>query len=206
MHDSNIPSTCNPSCFYSPYHKLVFFRIYFCLAFIKFLLINYLLFYNFNSQYTSHELLIWFFQILHAIFHLQLELLYIVFLHVYGPRSSFQTIVFQELSNQISSLHTISKVAFHDCQLISKLFNNQILLHLLLQNKLTTPGFGFTILIYNIYYLLSESNFKLHFTTWVFPINKHQASNLVTSLQCYLALQLLLPDYFQPMHWHYARQ
>jgi hypothetical protein len=200
MHDSNIPGICNRGCFYSPHYKLVFFRVCFCLAFIRFLLINYLLVYNFNSQYTSHELLIWFFRILHAILRLQLELLYIVFLYVFGPRSSLQTIVFQELSDQVSSFHIISEVAFHDCQRISQLFNNKIILHLLLQNKLTTFGFGFTILIYNIYYLLSESNFKLHFTTWVFPINKHQASNLVTSLQCYPTLQLLLPDYFQPMH------
>jgi hypothetical protein len=47
---------------------------------------------------------------------------------------------------------------------------------------------------------LSKTNFKLHFTIWVLPINNHQASHLVTSLQYYLALQLLLPDYFQPMH------
>jgi hypothetical protein len=129
-----------------------------------------------------------------------LELLYIVFLHVYGPRSSLHTIVFQELSDQVSFFHTISEVAFHDCQLIIQLFNNQLLLYLLLQNKLIFFCFGFTILIYNFYYLLSKANFKLHFTTWVLPINHHQASHLVTSLQCYLALQLLLPYYFQPMH------
>jgi hypothetical protein len=55
---------------------------------------------------------------LHAILHSRLELLYIDFLHVYGPQFSLQTIVFQELSDQVSSLRTISEVAFHDCQLI----------------------------------------------------------------------------------------
>jgi hypothetical protein len=55
---------------------------------------------------------------LHAILHSQLELLYIDFCYVYGPRFSLQTIVFQELSDQVSSLHAISEVAFHDCLLI----------------------------------------------------------------------------------------
>jgi hypothetical protein len=55
---------------------------------------------------------------LHAILHSRLELFYIVFLHDYGPQYFLQTIVFQELSDQVSSLHTISEVAFHDCQLI----------------------------------------------------------------------------------------
>jgi hypothetical protein len=53
-----------------------------------------------------------------AILHSRLELFYIDFFHVYGPRYFLQAIVFQELSDQVSSLHTISEVVFHDFLLI----------------------------------------------------------------------------------------
>jgi hypothetical protein len=82
------------------------------------------------------------------------------------------------------------------------MFKNQILLHLLLQNKLTTSCFGFTILILITTFYFHKSNFKLHFIIWVLPINTHQASSLtilLPVLSC--TTQFLLPDYFQPLHY-----